>query len=65
MCAVTHPVKKVAQWRLRGIDVHAEEPLQCQETWTRNHSQGKKEEMFLFYSVVRWFQEGEMRFIFV
>lgn len=29
--AVTHPVEKVAQWRLRGIDAHAEEPPQCQE----------------------------------
>lgn len=32
------------------------------ETWPRYHSQGKKEEMFLFYSVVRWFQEREMKF---
>lgn len=29
--AVTHPVKKVAQWRLRGIDVHAEQLLKSQE----------------------------------
>lgn len=30
--AVTHPVEKVAQWSLRGIDAHAEEPLQRQKT---------------------------------
>lgn len=32
------------------------------EAWPRYHSQGQKEEMFLFYAVVRWFQEGEMKF---
>lgn len=63
ICAVTHPVKKVAQWRVRGIDVHAEEPLQCQERLGLDITpRGKKEEMFLFHSVVRWFQEGEMKF---
>lgn len=56
MYAVTHPVKKVAQWRLRGIDAHSEEPLQCQERLGPSYlSQGQKEEMFIFYSVVSCF----------
>lgn len=58
--------QKVAQWKLRGIDVHAEEPLQCQEGLGLDITpRGKRRKCSSFIQQSDGFKRRRLSFIFV